>query len=256
MHKKINIEILVQVVLEFFISLILAINLLSGRINTYIHPKFNILIWVSSIILMILAGYSSRSIYRSRHMCFLNKYIPFIIPLILLIYVKGDINPSYMQINTQVKGKLNDEGYNDNIEDFSVKSESTVYKRAFGKNYIEIDDDSYLKWYYDSCLVWEKYEGERFKILVKVFKKGTGTDQYVVLGRLGMICCIADLRPCGFIYMDEGFRDLKDGSWYYITGKIKNNEKNYSFNGEKLPIIFDVEFEKAIKPANEYVYIR
>lgn len=256
MHRKINIEILIQVVLELFIATLLSIGLISGKINNYLHPRFNVLLWISCILIIVMAVYSMRSIFKARHMCFLNKYLPFIIPLIFLIYLKEGGNISYTELNVQIKDKLNDGGYN-STGNFNIESDKTVYKRDFGKDYIDIDDEKYLKWYYDSCLSWERYEGEKFKILVKVFKEGTGTDKFVVLGRLGMICCLADLRPCGFIYKDEGFKNLKDGSWYYVTGKVKNNEDNkYSFNGEKLPIIFDVDFESADKPAKEYVYIK
>lgn len=131
----------------------------------------------------------------------------------------------------------------------------TVYKREAGKAYIDINDDIYLKWYYDCTFSWDKYKDDKFKFLARVFKDPSQKDQFVVLGRMGMICCVADMQPCGFIYNGKGFENLKDGQWYYVTANIVENKK-YTYNYEQLAQIINVSLEEARKPTDEHVYIR
>mgnify|MGYP000265514386 FL=1 len=70
-----------------------------------------------------------------------------------------------------------------------------------------------------------------------------------------MICCVADMQPCGFIYNGKGFENLKDGQWYYVTANIVENKK-YTYNYEQLAQIINVSLEEARKPTDEHVYIR
>ncbi len=140
------------------------------------------------------------------------------------------------------------------IESFDSDGDKNKYRRSLGVDYVEIDDKKYLKWYYDMTYKWNDFEGERFRFLATVFKPENG-NQYVVLGRLGMVCCMADLQPCGFIYNGKGYESLRKGEWYWVTAKIKENKK-YTYNYEKLPMAYDIKIEKARKPTDEYVYIQ
>lgn len=252
MFNKLNIQVLIEMIIEFFIGIILAINLYTGNINNLIHPKFNPILWFSVFIMVLMLGGSSIYLFRPRHMNILGKYFVIAIPILVLVYVKTDSFNFVADINSYAQMSMNLPEPTQNLDSI-IKP--TVYKRKAGQSYIDISDDMYLKWYYDSSLSWDKYKGEKFKFLARVFKDKSQNKEFIVLGRMGMICCMADMQPCGFIYKGQGFENMKDGQWYYVTGNIVENNK-YTYNYEKLAQIINVSIEEARKPTDEYVYIR
>lgn len=254
MFNRINIDLLFQIAIELIIAILLILGLSSGNINLLIHPKFNILLWISSFLLILMAVFSISRLLRPRHMNILSKYFIVLTPILVcsilpMKNIKNDssLNYQYSATNTLTSGE------NMLIPFKEGKDLKKIYKEEFGKDYINITNDMYLKWYYEITFNWKDFDGSNFKFLARVFKP-KDNNEFIVLGRFGMICCMADLQPCGFIYAGNDIDKLKDGQWYYVTAKIKENNK-YSFNYEKMPLAYDIKLEKAIKPIDEYVYI-
>ncbi len=251
MYNKINFEILVQILIELFISAIMITTLINGNINLLVHPKFNLMLWITSIVLILMAFVSLFQLFRPKHMNVLSKYFLVIIPLIITFYISKD-----SIYNLGASGASSEYNFeNVNIPEVNEYKEREKYVKKPGKDYIEIDDNQYLKWYYESTLSWSNYKGTRFKILATVFKDNSQKEEFVVLGRMGMICCMADIQPCGFIYNEKGYNNLKSGEWYWVEGEIRDNEK-YTYNYEQLPMIFNVKLEEARKPIDKFVYIQ
>lgn len=268
MFSKINFEVLIQILIELFMALAIITALITKKINILVHPKFNSFLWISAFILIVMASFSFFNLFKARHMNIFSKYFLMMVPLLLCMLVSTK-NSEVVNMNYYSKGV---EGFVNGISDSkeissnskSISSSSLEsfeenqgqgrYKKKSGEDYVEIDDEKYLKWYYDMTYKWDDFEGEKFKFLATVFKPENG-DQYIVFARLGMVCCMADLQPCGFIYNGKGYKDLKSGEWYWVTAKIRENKK-YTYNYEKLPMAYDVTLEKSRKPTDEYVYIQ
>ena len=238
MFNKLNFQVLIEGLIELFIALILAINLYTGNINKLIHPKFNILLWFSVLVLILMLAVSAMSLFRPRHMNVLGRYFVIFVPIVMIFYINTDALARVE--NTSSSSQLSSDipAPSQNISPIK----ETVYKREAGKAYIDINDDIYLKWYYDCTFSWDKYKDDKFKFLARVFKDPSQKDQFVVLGRMGMICCVADMQPCGFIYNGRGFDIVEN--------------KKYTYNYEQLAQIINVSLEEARKPTDEHVYIR
>lgn len=250
MYNRINLEILIQIIAEVFISLLLIVNLLSGRINLFIHPKFNVILWITAVILIIISIFSVFQLFKPKHMNSISKYFVIFIPILVTMYISSD-SFSYMS-----KSSVGNQNFvSSDVFEKQAVEERTKYEKSFGKDYIDITDEMYLKWYYDSTLNWSSYKGEKFKMLCTVFKDDTQKEQFVVLGRIGMICCAADMQPCGFIFNEDGYKNLKNGQWYWVKGEIRENNK-YIYNYEKLPMIYNVTLEEAREPIDKLVYIQ
>ena len=251
MYNKLNYEVLIQVLIELFIAILITVSLINGRINDLVHPKFNIILGITSIVLILIAVLSMPSLFRPKHMNILSRYFVLIVPLVMAFYINKDAFVVRGQIGDNTSTNINQIKPDYNVKEF----EKTVYKKEPGKDYIEIDDSKYLKWYYDSGLEWDNYKDVKFKILVRVFKDPSQNGKFVVLGRMGMVCCMADMQPCGFIYFDKGYEKLIDNEWYWVTGNIKSN-KTFTYNYAELAQISNVKFEKTRQPTDQYVYIR
>lgn len=263
MFSKINFEILIQILIEFFISLSIITGIITRKINLLVHPKFNIFLWISAILLIIIAIFSSFNLFKARHMNIFSKYFFLIIPLLLCMIVstKDSGLNNLGKYSSGIEGVTNGLSDSKKIDSSSFEFESfdseegqDRYRKSEGEEYVDIDDRKYLKWYYDMTYKWNDFEGEKFRFLATVFKPKNG-NQYIVFGRLGMVCCMADLQPCGFIYNGKGYKYFKSGEWYWVTAKIKENKK-YTYNYEKLPMAYDINLEKTRKPTDEYVYIQ
>lgn len=266
MFSKINFEVLIQIIIEVFMALALMMGLATGKINLLVHPKFNIFLGLSALLLIAMAFVSSFNLFKARHMNIFTKYFLLMIPLLFCMVISMKSLTSGGAYSTGVGGVAN--GVSDsknlssnsapasslNLQSFNDNEERTRYKKNPGEDFIDINDAKYLKWYYDMTYKWNDFEGEKFKFLATVFKPDNG-DNFVVLGRLGMVCCMADMQPCGFIYNGKGYKDMHSGEWYWVTAKIKENKK-FTYNYEKLPMAYDISIEKARKPTDEYVYIQ
>ena len=266
MFSRINFDVLIQIIIEVFMALAIITGLVTGKINLLVHPKFNVFLMISALLLIVMAIFSTSGLFKARHMTIFSKYFLLMIPLLLCMVISVKSLGDRSAYSAGVSGVAN--GVSDskkisadsppasslNLQNFNDSEERNRYKKNPGEDFIDIDDGKYLKWYYDMTYKWSSFDGEKFRFLATVFKPENG-NQFVVLGRLGMVCCMADMQPCGFIYNGKGYKDLHSGEWYWVTAKVKENKK-YTYNYEKLPMAYDITLEKSRKPTDEYVYIQ
>lgn len=64
-------------------ALIIGISLATGRINDLVHPKFNLILGITALVLVLIAVFSIPSLFRPRHMNQLAKYFVLMIPLMV-----------------------------------------------------------------------------------------------------------------------------------------------------------------------------
>ena len=129
MFNKLNFQVLIEILIEFFTSLILAINLYTGRINNFVHPKFNIILWFSVLVLIIMVAISAMSLFRPRHMNVLGKYFVIFIPIVLMFYINTDALGTLTNTNSSSQISSDIPAPTQNISPIK----ETVYKRAAGK---------------------------------------------------------------------------------------------------------------------------
>lgn len=257
--NRINLEILVQILIELFLSALILVGLQNGRLNLFVHPKFNTILAISAVILIAIAVFSVSKLFKPRHMNNLCRYFIVIIPLMMVFYMSKDLVVAMLSTSQsssviKTESKAGSTSVSSGINR-TEKIKRTVYKKERGKDYIDITDVKYMKWYYDSILDWKKYKGTKFRLLCCVLDDKQNNGDFAVIGRMGMLCCMADLQTCGFIYEDKDMHNLKRGQWYIVEGEIKEN--NYrEYNYERLPIIFNVKFTKADEPKDKFVYIQ
>lgn len=276
MLKKLNLEYIIQSIISLIISLSLAKVLMDGSINRFVHPKFNWMLWLSAVIFLLISAISLLGVKKPRHMVRIHRYVFFVFAFSVIVAAfNGGIGQVYSNENLLSSTTVLDSDSNNlnsnAIKDISKLKNSGVSKEA-GDSFLSdstnseekvsnlkkgttvmIDDQMYLRWYTGIYYDADKYQGVKFKMLARIFKDDN-MKNYVILGRLGMLCCMADLQSSGFIYNETQMNNLKDGEWYYVTGEVIQNDK-ISYNHEFLPQMKNVEFERANKPADEFVYL-
>ncbi len=111
---------------------------------------------------------------------------------------------------------------------------------------IKIEDRDYALWYRDTSEEMEKYDGKTvaFKANVAIGKE-FGMDTFVG-GRRLMSCCADDLIFAGYVCNVADRKNLKNGDWVNIVGKIEI--KFHELYKREGPVINVISLEKTEPP--------
>ncbi len=83
--KKINLEKILQSVTLGGVIVLLVIGLISGKINKYVHPRFNIALWSSVVVLIVFIGSVLLERRRCRHNMDYRHYMIYLMPILLAL---------------------------------------------------------------------------------------------------------------------------------------------------------------------------
>ncbi|MBE6907336.1 MAG: TIGR03943 family protein [Ruminococcaceae bacterium] len=272
MMKKINGEVLLQMILIAVIDAFLVGLLVTGKVKNYIHPRLILYLWFAVGALAVIALLMIPVMLQPRHKVSLFPYLIFVFPLLT-----GFILPPTTDM-AQVAGigtgkAISSPGLSEqapqNLQDTVSQltfpeqeaSQSSSSAPESGESAEKVDvpdgvtlitDDEYLDWYMDVYENPEKYEGKQYKIKGTVFRMDGFADNEFVPARMAMVCCAADLAAAGFLCRADDAKKWNDGDWIWVTATIKVEfEKNM---GETMPILYPSSIEPAEKPKEEWVY--
>ena len=135
------------------------------------------------------------------------------------------------------------------IYNFYHKSKFILKDKLPPNSVANIDSNNYtniLKQVYDDI---DTYVGQTINFTGYVYKIDDFNDTQFVLARDMLINSDSQSVVVGFLCSYENAKNLKEGSWVNITGKII---KGYYHN--EIPVIDINEVEETTKPEEEYVY--
>lgn len=278
MKRKINLEVLIEIIILFTIANILFFSVVFDKAKYYVHPRLNIYIIFSAFFLLILGSFMMLYLFKPKHSVNYSKYIIVVIPIVTTFTIpmgisnnnsvdffkssvnvytgKSNINNSNQDTNIEVSsqnqqssnvssGSNYDQAYyNDNIKEKSINVDSN--------GIIVINDDDYMKWYLDINKNVNKYEGKTIQFKGQVLRIKEFKNNEFVPARKAMVCCAADLQPCGFLCRYKSASNFRNNEWVVVTAKI-HVEK---YDGEIMPIIYADKVSKTQAPKSEYVYFK
>ena len=95
-----------------------------------------------------------------------------------------------------------------------------------------------------------KYNGKTLKFKGQVFRmKGFAKDE-MVPARYAMVCCTADLQPCGVLCRGNEVSHYKEDEWIWVTGTIKIEK----YEGQMMSVCYVTKIEQAEKAKDDYIY--
>lgn len=254
MERYINLEKLLENIILLVLIFFIGYGLVTGKINNFLHIKFNKLLYMTILILVLILFFNLGNIRKPRHSYRLKNTLLISLAMVLVFFSftrgREAIYSEEMVFSANTK-TLNSLNIRDNLFSTKSKNEKKDLVSKYSKSLVEIDDSIFLRWYTDLYFEPDEYRDVRFKMRARVFKGKS--DDFVVLGRMGMVCCMADLQLSGFIYKGEDLKLLRDGAWYDVVFRVKAN-RSIEFNDEFLPYMTDVKFESADPPKDEFVY--
>lgn len=276
MRGKSNKESWMQILILLGMILFLLYQMVSGKINYFVHPRYHKGIWIGIVLLATFVISMFNELRKGRHNANLSQFGVYFIPFVLLFFLSSSGGAAtnkviaqtgisskdrVIQIETQTENV--EEDVFPNTEDILTSwdagmqakpeegDKSIKYERE-GEgtgDIVFIDGDFYSSWYYDINDYLEDFKGKTYQFLAQVYYTDELNEDEVLLGRNIMVCCAADLTGYGFV-SKKGNYDLKEYEFVMVTATIDETE----FNGRIIPYLTDTVIEEAEAPEFEYVY--
>lgn len=253
MKRKINFEVLIQLIILIGLTVLLLFALITGKAENYVHPRLNIYLWFSAAALLSIAFFILPGLFQPQHRPHIITYFIIFLPLITAVLIPvGTMNSKSISLgNTGVSSNKGAVIPNTTQPVTSADTTSSVALPTADKNgMIQVSDEQFSKWYTDINQNMKQAEGKVYRFKGQVFRIDDFTSQEFVPARKAMVCCVADLQPCGILCRSSQAKTLATDTWVWITAKIKIE----SYKGENMPIGYVTKIEKAEKPKEEYIY--
>lgn len=277
MKRRGNPELLFQVVICFVLSALFVYALISGKASAYVHPRLYGFLWFAAAALFAIAAFMLRFAFTPKHNSRPLKNILLIVPMITAVIIpvgavqsqaisfgtstsRAQNTSSFAQsaVSSQDKGTVipdsasseDDIGIDTSSSASSSSPSSSTAPQEDKNGVMTISDEQFASWYTDINQNMKKYEGKTLKMKGQVFRMSTFAKNEIVPARYAMVCCAADLQPCGILCRSDEVSQYKDNDWVWVTGKIKIE----NYQKQTMPVCYVTKIEKADKAKEDYIY--
>lgn len=229
----------------FFLNIIIAVYILnlfwSGSLNLYIHPRYNILTMILTIISLVI---SIVAIFKfdNEDKIRLNLsaiYIAFFIFLIVLVPTRS---LSYLTAEQRINSSFEN---NSNVSPIDIYLKNTDHF-SFA-DWIRNVSTENMESYIDTNATLQGF-------ISNLSKQEDG--QYFMITRFMITCCAVDASPVGFFAIsDELMNEYsnlldKTNTWIDATGKLELRKIG---DGQKLVLVIS-KYSFIEKPNPEYIF--
>lgn len=231
--RPINYAALFEVVLLGGTATLLLVKWLRGQLSFYIHPRYDALMIVAAVVLLLMAAAHLRDVFSGRPAHGSHwLYVLLAIPLLL-----GTLVPARPLGADTLAGRGMD-----------LSAAGAIGARR------EITGDpaqwNLLEWSTALTLRGDELVGSSADVIGFVFNDPTlGPDAFYAV-RFVVTCCAADGAGVGLPVLWPDGASLSDNSWVRVQGTIEL----FEINGVAQPAIRAVLVEPTNQPAAPYLY--
>lgn len=267
MRRSIDFQGLLKALICLSTSALLFGALLSGRAADYVHPRLNGYLWFAAFALLAIGALLLPFAFAPRHRSGPAGELLFLIPLLSVLLIPagavqtravsfGGAGTSAQSASSAVdRGTVLSDGPSSSSGSSgwtggTSPSSASGFPQADESGVISIGDDQFAAWYKDINEDMTKYEGKTLRFKGQVFRMDGFAKNEIVPVRYAMVCCTADLQPCGILCRGDDVSDYGDNDWVQVTGTVKIEE----FQGQTMPVCYVTKIEKAEKAQQAYIY--
>jgi putative membrane protein len=266
MKQKINLETLLESIICFLLSALLFYALISDKVANYVHPRINGYLWFAAIALLIISSMFLPSAFTPKHNAKPGKYFLYFVPILFVILIPaGTVQNKAISFGStsavgtatasagtspQNNGAITPVNPSSNSSRNSTTSSALFLPKEDSDGIITIQDEQFANWYQDINQNMNQYDGKILKFKGQVFRTKDFAKNEMIPVRYAMVCCTADLQPCGILCRGNEVTQYQDNEWVWVTGKIKIEK----YKVQTMPICYVTKIEKAEKANNDYIY--
>lgn len=266
MNRKINSELFLESLICLLLGILLFCAVLSGKAALYVHPRLNGFLWMAAGVLVAIALFMFPHTLTPKHNARPAKYLLFLLPLLACVLIPaGAVQSKAVSFGPSAAGGKPAAGGNSSAQvqgtvipdsvprdDLGIDSSSSAaaLPKEDESGITTIPDEGFARWYQDINRDMKKYEGKTLKFKGQVFRMAGFAKDEIVPVRYAMVCCTADLQPCGILSRGGGVEKYKDNDWVWVTGKIRIEE----YQGQTMPVCYVTKIEPADPAKANYIY--
>lgn len=259
MKRKWNTEALARLIVLIATAALLFTALLTGAVRNYVHPRLNGLLWGSAFLLLGIAFFTIPELFRPKHNPRTGKYFFLAVPLLAAVLIPAGavqsravslstLSPSLTASSRQQGTVIPDRITSSDDIGIDVSSPRSDDKpKEFGET---ISDEAFSDWYQELNKNMDAYAGKTFRFKGQVFRMSSFAKNEFAPVRYAMVCCVADLQPCGVLCRSDEAKNWKSDDWVWVTGKLKIE----TYQGQTMPVCYVTKIEKASPAAQKYIY--
>ena len=286
--KRINWEALAQALILACCAIAFAVLLITGMIRSYVHPRIEKYAWFAVVVLILMTVSMLPMIRQPKRK---SRWLPIFILMVPLLSgfampaATGMI--SLQNNNTIIPGaspsssvtlsasqsdsasvsdtssvvtttSSSDTSRSGKVQSSTITTSetssltTTTAQEATSDGVEVIADDDFIKWLNEALDNPPAYKGKTVKIRGFVFRSDELANNEFVPARLCMVCCAADLAPCGFVCRSDDAQKWATDSWVWVTATIQLEYDSYY--QKDVPVLIASKIEAAEKPKNEILY--
>ena len=253
MKRKINPELLLESLICLVLGILLFFCLLSGRAALYVHPRLNGFLWVAAGALTVIALFLFPHALQPKHNAKPSGALIFLLPLLACVLIPaGAVQSKAVSFgNPSAAGAVSSARNRGTVIPGPSSSAGGAELPKEDRNGImTVTDEGFAKWYQDINGNMKKYEGKTLRFKGQVFRMKEFAKNEMVPVRYAMVCCTADLQPCGILSRGGDAAKYKENDWVWVTGKIRIEE----YRGQTMPVCAVSKIEPAQKAKENYIY--
>jgi uncharacterized repeat protein (TIGR03943 family) len=249
-----TLKTIAKVMIFLLLGLFLGSQLWWGTLNFYIHPRFNMLIGLAAVGLVITGLVYA---YQHRHALLTSEpdhdhehehahshdlswlaLAILALPLILGVAVRPKpLGAAALQNREINAGSLS------SLQAPSG-SQLAIMPTAGERNIL---DWLYL---FQSSEDPADFAGEPVHVIGFVYQDDRFSETQFMVSRFTVSCCAADAVPVGLVVQWPDTAQLPPDTWVEVTGTLQTGE----FNGQTMPILQAEEVSETEQPAQPYLY--
>ena len=286
--KKINRDAISQIIILGVTIFLILYGLVSKTMNKYVHPRFNIGLWLSVLVLLIFLISIMRDNTQGRHNSSYQRYLIYLLPLVVALLFKpvaisntemvladrlssedkkeskereqmGQDEANYSNVDEYLRATNEQQENQDSSGQQETSKQqdggkaadaSDIYQAKEAGGYYIIGDDEFADWFMDLYEHTDDFIGEKYQFLAQVFTMDDLSENQFLAGRNFMVCCAADLVGYGLICESDIRKELQENQWIIVKATISECE----YEENEVPMLVDTEIEATEAPKVEYIY--
>ena len=256
MKEYVNVEKLIKIAVMSILSFFMIYAVASKKLQNYVNPRMNIVAIISAVILILIVIFTIPDLKRKKHTIFIKDYVILLIPIILVCVVPYKVYDSEGQASVDSSLSMSSSSdISKNNQDTKKVEQKKSDKKAVNPMVRDgvtwdVSDEAFANSYLRICGDMNFYEVQKIKLKGQFLRTNDFSKSEFVIARMAMVCCAADLQPCGFLCKYNDFSAYKTEQWISVTGTIHVEE----YRGEKMPVIHVEKLAKAEVAKDKYIY--
>ncbi|MBU0762651.1 MAG: TIGR03943 family protein [Candidatus Altiarchaeota archaeon] len=202
--------------LMFSYASIVVYMLYTGRINYYLHSRFNPFLYLAAFLLFVFSVFTLSYNAPDKESVRWH-YAILLLPLASLFFFSPESAQNNLAAVRGIQVSSSQALFEDGLE--LTQSPMMPSVESVG-GVINVSDDGFRDFVDGIYAEYYRFSNKRVRISGILYKVASGDDNQAVLARPYIWCCLADARLVGVLVYSHNLSSLTEFNWYEVNGVV------------------------------------